>query len=132
MKNLVNFKLFSLLALLIATFSSSCTKESVAPARDQFLGTYNANADCGSVNIGFASTITKSSIDDNTIVISNFGNFNVNVRATVSGENINFNDTQQGVTFSGSGNINGKTLTIIYTASLGSDRINCTKTCIKQ
>lgn len=56
----------------------------------------------------------------------------MNVRAVVSGNNINVNDTQSGVTFSGSGNLSGNTLSIIYTASLGGDTDDCTATCIKQ
>ena len=134
MKTLFNVKLLPLLFLGISLLVTSCgEKDPPAPARDKFLGSFNANASCsGGLNLSFASTITESSTSDDAIVISNFGNFNVNVRATVSGENISFNDTQRGITFSGSGNISGNTLTIIYTASVAGERLECTKTCIKQ
>lgn len=101
-------------------------------ARDKFIGSYNVNENCDSGNWNYSISITESSSSFNAIVISNFGDYSVNVRAVVSGANITFNDTQSGITFSGSGNISGNTLTIIYTASSGGNTDNCTKTCIRQ
>lgn len=101
-------------------------------ARDKFIGAYNVNENCTSGNFTYSLTITPSTTTTDAMVISNFGGYGVNVRATVSGANISFNDTQDGVTFSGTGNISGNTLTIIYTASAAGQTDNCTKTCIKQ
>jgi hypothetical protein len=96
------------------------------------LGSYNVNENCTSGNYNYSISIVESSSSDDAIIINNFGDYSVNVRATVSGNNVNLNDTQGGITFSGSGNLSGNTLSIIYTASSGGDTDNCTKTCIKQ
>lgn len=123
--------------ILVCLFSSTlflfpgCNKDDTL-AREKFLGAYNVNENCDSGNWNYAISIIESSNSDDAIVISNFGDYSVNVRATVSGDNINFNDTQDGITFSGSGSISGNTLTIIYTASSAGYTDNCTKTCIKQ
>lgn len=109
----------------------SCEKDE-EPARDKFLGAYNVNENCTSGNWNYSISITESANTEDAIVITNFGDYDVNLRATVSGDNINFNDTQDGITFSGSGNISGNTLTIIYTASAGGQTDDCTKTCIRQ
>lgn len=101
-------------------------------AREKFLGTYNVSESCNSGNWSYSITVAASSNGDDDIVISNFGDYDVNVRATVLSANITFNDTQDGITFSGSGNITGNTLSIIYTASQGGLTDDCTKTCIKQ
>ncbi len=124
---------FALICLLSCTiFLSTGCKKDKTPDRDKFLGSYNVNENCDTGNWSYAITITASANSDNAIVIGNFGDYNVNVRATVSGDNVNFNDTQGGITFSGSGNISGNTLTIIYTASAAGATDNCTATCIRQ
>ena len=100
-------------------------------ARDEFIGSYNSNENCSSGNWTYNLNITAASSLDQ-VILNNFGDFGENVRATVSGNNLSFNDTQGGITFSGTGSINGTTLTIIYTASFGTDTDNCTMTAIKQ
>lgn len=102
-------------------------------ARDKFLGSYQVSEACTTGNYSYSVTIVESVTAPNMILIQNFGNFatTVNVPATVSGENITFNYTQDGVTFSGSGSITGNTLVIIYQAS-GGFTDSCTMTCIKQ
>ena len=107
--------------------NGSCTY-----ARTKFTGNYNANENCDSGNFTYVTVITNSTAGVDQIVINNLGDFGVNVRATVSGANININDTQGGINFSGSGSIAGNTLTIIYTASANGQTDSCTATCIKQ
>jgi Tfp pilus assembly protein FimT len=116
----------SLFGLLMIT---SCNKDA---DRDKFLGTYNVNENCTSGNWNYSIGITASSANDSDVILSNFGNFGVNVRATVSGDNISINDTQNAIQFSGSGNIAGNTLSIIYSASQLGFQDNCTATCIRQ
>lgn len=124
---------FTLICLLSsAIFLNQGCKKDETPARDKFLGSYNVNENCSSGNFSYAITITASTTNDSDIVIGNFGDYGVNVRATVSGDNISFNDTQGGITFSGTGNISGNTLTIIYSASAGGAVDDCTMTCLKQ
>lgn len=101
-------------------------------SRDKFIGSYNVNENCDSGNWNYSISVTASTTAEDAIVIGNFGDYAVNLRATVSGANITFNDTQDGITFSGTGNISGNTLTIIYSASAAGQTDNCTKTCIKQ
>ena len=130
--NQSSLKLF--FVLLLGGFfimTSSCKKEET-PDRDKFIGTYNVNETCSSGTFSYAITVSESTTSEDAIVINNFGDYGVNVRATVSGNNITFNDTQGGGTFSGSGSISDNTLTIIYTVSVAGLTDNCTKTCIKQ
>ena len=132
MKHLLSFKLL-MICLLASTviLGPGCKKDRTLD-REKFLGAYNVNENCTSGNYNYAISITASSNSDDAVVISNFGDFGVNVRAVVSGSNININDTQGGYTFSGSGNISGNTLSLIYTASIAGNTDNCTQTCIKQ
>ena len=101
-------------------------------AREKFLGTYNANENCDSGNWTYSSTISESSSSIDMIIISDFGDWNQNVKATINGDNVTINDIQGGISFSGSGNINGNTLTIIYSATGSGFIDNCTSTYIKQ
>ncbi|MBK8565985.1 MAG: hypothetical protein IPN76_22250 [Saprospiraceae bacterium] len=128
-KRFLKFACVASLAMILVL--PGCKKDDT-PDRDKFLGSYNVNENCSSGNFNYSITITESANSEDAIVIGNFGDYSVNVRATVSGNNITFNDTQDAITFSGSGNISGSTLTIIYTASANGVADNCTKTCIKQ
>jgi hypothetical protein len=124
---------FALICLLSsAIFLTTSCKKDEPPARDKFLGAYNVNENCTTGNFNYSITITASTNSEDAVIISNYGDYAVNVRATVSGSNININDTQGGITFSGSGNISGNTLTIIYTASAVGLTDDCTATCIRQ
>lgn len=132
MKFQLTFKMM-LVCLLSSTvlFTTSCKKDET-PDRDKFIGTYNVNENCTSGTYSYSITISESSSDEDAVVISNFGDYGINARADVNGDNLNINDTQDGVTVSGSASINGSTLTIIYTASVAGFTDECTKTCIKQ
>ena len=101
-------------------------------AREKFLGSYDANENCTSGNDNYSMTITTSTTSKGAIVINNLYNINLSILATVNGSNINFNDTKNGVNFSGSGSISGNTLTVIFTVSAGGVTDNCTTTAIRQ
>lgn len=122
-----------LFGVMLICLSWNCSKDKgdMLP-RQKFIGSYEVNENCGSGNYSFSITITESSASEANIIITNFGNYKVNVAATVNGDNISINDTKNAIQFSGSGSINGNTLTIIYSASQGGDRDDCTATCIKQ
>jgi len=79
-------------------------------------------------------SVSASAVSDDGIILQNLGGLSqpVSINATVKNDNLTINDTKNGVNFSGTGSINGNTLTIIYTASLAGDTDNCTATGIKQ
>lgn len=121
----------SLLLIIAVAAASGCKKDST-PDREKFLGAYSVNENCTSGNYSFSITIIESATVEDGIVINNFGDYGVNVLATVAGDNININDTKSGIQFTGTGSISGNTLTIIYTASQSGTTDNCTATCIRQ
>lgn len=114
-------------------YSSEATEDdgTCTYANEKFIGSYDVSESCSSGSYTYSTTITESATGKEFIVINNFGDYDVAVVATVSGSNITFDDTVEGINFSGSGSISGSTLTIIYTASSGGLTDSCTKTCIK-
>lgn len=126
---------------LVTLFFTACKKDETFD-RDKFIGTYQATEDC-TPGQSFTMTIQATAGGDNGVVISNFGNFDNAVTATVSGNNITvpsqtFNVNAGGalliITVSGNGSISDKTMTITYTwmdaAMGGSD--TCVMTGTKQ
>lgn len=101
-------------------------------ARDQFLGNYAVNENCSSGNWSFNVLITESSEGFDKVILNDFGDLDVNVKAEVNDDKLSINYTEAGMTFSGSGSINGNALTIVYTVSSGGWNDNCTATYIKQ
>ena len=126
------FKTVLIAFISISIFSISACKKEETPDRDKFLGSYNANENCDSGNDSYSITVSTSTTSEDDIIITNLYNANQGVRATVSGSNININDTKGGVTYSGSGSISGNTFTIIFSASAGGLTDDCTATAIKQ
>ena len=152
-----NFKMNSYLALLLVstllmTSLPSCKKDkqgctdplaenydkdadvdngACTYARDKFIGTFAGTENCDSGTYSWTMTVTESSTDVAGIILGNFGDFGENFRATVSGANLTINDTQSGLTLSGTGTINGGALTINYQAS-GAFVDECVANCVKQ
>lgn len=103
--------------------------------REKFIATYNVSEACTSGNFTYAITITTSSAGVSNIIITNFGDFTVNVNATVNSNGTSItipNQTLGGGTFSGTGQISGNILTITYTVTAGTSTDTCTMTCTKQ
>lgn len=135
-------KYSTLLICLFGLFSTMSCKKDKIPDRDKFLGTYSVLEDC-SPGQTFNMAVTVSSANEETVVISNFGNFNNNVTATVSGNsitiasqtfNFNNNGTLIAVTLTGGGSIVDKTMTITYSwtaVAIGAGG-TCSMTCSKQ
>jgi len=83
-------------------------------AQTKFIGTFNTNQTCyygGDTTFSMSVTEGPSKAE---IVINNFGNFDVSVKATVAGGNISFKEDIAGITYEGTGYIVGNTLTINY------------------
>ncbi len=101
--------------------------------RTEFIGTYNVTEACTSGNYTYSITATTSGTDVTSIIITNFGDYGVNVSATVDGDNITIaNQTVGGGTFSGTGQISGNVLTITYHVIAGASTDDCTMTCTQQ
>lgn len=94
--------------------------------RDQFIGSYSVVDDCDDPYI---LTISASTGDDDEITIFNLWDWDENMTASVSGNNLTIaTQDSDGSTFSGSGSISGNTLTINYNV----DGDDCTAVCTKQ
>lgn len=118
--------------LLVLFLASSCKKDEDL-ARQKFLGSYNVIENCIITGIfSYTININESSTNSNAIVINNFGDFGINITATVSGNSFSFNSTLNSAAVAGSGSISGNILTITYTLSDGLSAESCTKTCTKQ
>ncbi|MCB9186308.1 MAG: hypothetical protein H6601_06125 [Flavobacteriales bacterium] len=104
--------------------------------RAKFIGTYNVTEACTSGNYTYSITTAASGSGITTIIISNFGDYGVNVTATVKNDNssqlVIANQTVGGGTFSGTGQISGNILTITYNVTAGTSTDDCTMTCTKQ
>lgn len=100
-------------------------------AREKFLGTYSVTETCSTGQDSYSLTITASSTNDETIVLANIYNFST-ITADVSGETFTFQQTEDTLTYSGTGTISGNTLTINYNVTLNGQEDICTASCIKQ
>jgi len=101
----------------------------------KFAGTYSVTETCTSGNDAYTITIAASGSSEYTILITNMydagSTFIVN--ATVDQNEITIaNQTVVGVAVSGSGSINGNTLTVSYTVSVGGQSDTCSITAQKQ
>lgn len=83
--------------------------------RDKFLGTYNGNETCTIGSDQYSVTFTTNS-DNLKMTFSNIYNDDYTALCTItSGNSFSFSNTQDGATFTGTGSINGNTLTVDYT-----------------
>ncbi len=118
------------LAFLLLAFTQ-CKKDPKPLDREKFLGTYDVNESCATGNYTYSVTISESSVNTSDVILNNVGDFSANFTGVVSGSNISINGTQQGLTMSGTGTLNGNALTVIYSVS-GAFVDNCTATAIKR
>ncbi|MGV3631805.1 MAG: hypothetical protein ACO1O6_11400 [Bacteroidota bacterium] len=105
-------------------------------ARTKFMGAYSVNQECVFDGTSSFNMSVTDGPNADEILINNFGNYGVNIRAKVNGGNITFKEEQTGITYEGSGYIVGNTLTITYEACETffypcSDPESCTMTCTK-
>ena len=140
------FIVFTLLAVTSSSLLfNGCKKDKDDPedARNKFVAAYGVTEEGTDLtgnqysNYKFDIAITKSSSNSTDILISNFGDFGVTVKATVSGSNITMpqqtqtiNQTSVGI--DGSGSISGSTLTFDYHLSAGNANANAHDGAIKK
>lgn len=101
--------------------------------RTKFVAGYSVSESCTSGNYTYSVTVTTSTTGVDKIIVTNFGDYGIDVVGTVDGSSVTFaNQTLSGLTLSGSGQLSGNILTITYTISQGSATDSCTMTCTKQ
>ncbi len=112
-------------------------------ARNKFVAAYGVTEEGTDLtgqqynNYKFDISITKSSSNSTDILISNFGDFGVTVKATVSGSSITIPQQTQtiqqtSVGIDGSGSISGNTLTFDYHLSAGNANANAHDIAVKK
>ena len=140
----------------ISVFATSCQKEGCTNAyaenydadaneddgscileRDKFLGTYTATRSCVYESDSTYSVTVIEGPNDNEIVLKNIFGWNENLRARVSGSEIEFVDEHLDVTFDGTGYLAGTELIVSYTVCETfyypcNDPDECTSTCVRQ
>jgi hypothetical protein len=101
--------------------------------RADFIGSYNVTESCNSGNFTYSITATISSANISSIIITNFGDYNVSVIGTIDGDFLTIpSQSVGGGTFSGSGQIAGNFLIISYSVTAGTSADSCTMTCTKE
>ena len=108
-------------------------------SRAKFLGTWTANDNCTSSGTpSYIVTISTSTTNAQSVRIANFWDaFQNAVNATITGNTINIplqEPDNDDFTVSGSGTINGNTITLTYTVtdtSVGGGTDNCSSTWTK-
>lgn len=127
-------KFFTLfLALSTLTLSVGCDKEDDTPNNERFVGVYQVTETCSSGTFAYQIEIVADVNDDNAVTIQNFGDFDLDLKATVDGNNITLDDTIPGDdSLTGSGTLQSNILTMSYDAMLTGFEDNCTFTGTKQ
>lgn len=98
-----------------------------SPARDKFFGIYTGNEDCGFNHGTYMITVTANSNNNEFKIANLFDNPNFVVNCTLTGNStFSLSNTQTDPAITGTGSINGSTLTIEYTISDGTTTYNCT------
>ncbi len=109
------------------------SSDNCIPARDKFLGDYLVQANCTDTSYVYnISIITATGL--NKIVIQNFGDYAIDVNASVSGSLVEITEDTYGTKIiSGSGELSGYTMVLHYIAvEIGtSDTVSCTITAVK-
>lgn len=88
---------------------ASCTY-----AATDFFGTYTSSKTCSyEPNSTFTMTVSEGP-NKNEVLISNFGDFGLTLKATVNGNNLTFKDNDVDATYEGTGYITGNQLTLNF------------------
>ena len=103
-------------------------------SRDKFLGSYDVTSTCTSGQ--WVSTIEASQTGVSIVILDEFSHLvcnqgAININATVSGNTLTINEEDCGVTFTGTGTIDGTTLTINLSATYDDGGAPTTDTCVE-
>jgi len=118
--------------LFIAIITPSCEKDKVS-TRDNFLGAYSVVETCGGGNDSYNLTIITSGSSENAVVVDNLYNADDQISGIIDGNSLSIL-SQQGdqLTYSGTGTLSDKTLTINFTISNSTNSDNCIATCTRK
>lgn len=83
-------------------------------ARDQFLGTYAASQTCVYEDDTTFTLVVSQGPTENEVILENFYGWDIDLLATVNGNNISYSDTKQGVVFEGDGYLVNGELTLDF------------------
>ena len=132
--------LFSLTLLATLAIAFNACKKEEPLDREQFLGSYAAARDCDvSSNASYNLTIEISAVSDTKVLIKNMTNQGVAdiLTGDISGTSITFAEQTLnvggGVTYvlkSGTGTINGNSLTINYSYAYETGGISIEESCV--
>ena len=98
--------------------------------RQAFVGIYSATETCNLGDFSYDITITADSENKTEITLKNLGDFDFDITGVVNGTSISFTDqTGNGSTINGSGELNNGTLTIEYDlVTTGGQTLTCSLT----
>lgn len=109
-----------ILLLAAVFYILGCQKSTEQPDRDKFLGTYSVVDSCSISGVkNYDITISKTALSENTVVISNFGNFTLfSVPGEVYDDRLTFekfaNVSGEPIKITGHGTFSGLSLKISY------------------
>ena len=111
-----------IIALLsVCLISLHCSKEEVSE-NVKFLGAYTMAETCGLSDDTYDLVIWESGRDAQSIIIYNLYNWGEIASATVSGNTLTIEEQiLDGISFSGTGTLNGDALEINFDVSLGTE-----------
>ena len=99
--------------------------------RSAFLGSFSVEESCSSGNLSYTVVMSESAGAVTELVISNFGDFSINVVAKVSGTSLSIDhDTGNGATIIGTGRLENDWVFIDYTMTTTANQtLNCNMVC---
>jgi len=102
--------------------------------RQAFVGIYSATETCNLGDFSYDITITANSDTLTEITLNNLGDFDFDITGLVDGTSVTFTDqTVNGSTVNGDGELSNGTLTIEYTlVTTGGQTLTCSLTCLIQ
>lgn len=132
--------LFSLTLLAALALSFNACKKEEPLDREKFLGSYSVTRDCDvSVNASYNMTVEISGTADNKVVVKNLTNQGASdiLTGDIAGSTITFTEQPisvgAGVSYifkSGTGTINGNSLTINYNYSYVAGGVTLSESCV--
>jgi len=122
-----------IIALLsVCLISLHCSKEEVSE-NVKFLGAYTMAETCGLSDDTYDLVIWESGRDAQSIIIYNLYNWGEIASATVSGNTLTIEEQiLDGISFSGTGTLNGDALEINFDVSLGTESDSCNATGVRK